>query len=431
MSNLSLFLRMVKQAWVVILAFVIICASLAGIITRLMYKPEYTVTQVFTIELAQNPLANSATVSDNQLSKTVPSLLCSDVFMNFMQEYIEQSGVKGSFMVTSLDNTNLFYLTAKSNSNENAKVIINEIQKHYSEIANKIIGEGSMKFIAPCGESALPSNAPNYASGISIGALLAIVISVAYFGLKAYFTDTVNGAGDISELGENLLLGAVHRAYHKSRSGESKADRNRIPLVTDSTAQLKFCQEISTISAKTDVKCKIEGYKTVLVTSTLSGEGKSSISLNLACDLADKGKRVAIIDFDLRSPCIAQRLGITKTNTSLTDALHSKSNDIITPTCVQNLFFIGNTQSTSALLTRKDYALLSVNLEALKSRFDYIIIDTPPSDFLSDSADIGELCDAFIYVIAQNSVSKARILRALSSFDTSKCEMLGYVINFA
>ena len=103
MSNLSLFLRMVKQAWVVILAFVIICASLGGIITRLMYKPEYTVTQVFTIELAQNPFANSATVSDNQLSKTVPSLLCSDVFLDFMQEYIEQSGVKGSFMVTSLD----------------------------------------------------------------------------------------------------------------------------------------------------------------------------------------------------------------------------------------------------------------------------------------------------------------------------------------
>lgn len=431
MSNLSLFLRMVKQAWVVILAFVIICASLGGIITRLIYKPEYTVTQVFTIELAQNPFANSATVSDNQLSKTVPSLLCSDVFLDFMQEYIEQSGVKGSFMVTSLDNTNLFYLTAKSNSNDNAKIIINEIQKHYSEIANKIIGESSMKFIAPSGESALPSNTPNYTGGIAIGGLLAIILSIAYFGLKAYFTDTVSDVDDISELGENLLLGSIHRAYHKSRSGEGKEEKNRIPLVTDSTAQLKFCQEISTISAKTDVKCKIEGYKTILVTSTLSGEGKSSLSLNLACDLADKGKRVAIVDFDLRSPCIAQRLGITKINTSLTDALHSKSNDILTPTSVQNLYFVGNLQSVSAQLTKKDYALLSVNLEALKSRFDYVIIDTPPSDFLSDSADIGELCDAFIYVIAQNSVSKARILRTLSSFDTSKCEMLGYVINFA
>lgn len=422
---------MVKTAWVVILAFIVICASLGGIITRCIYKPEYTVTQVFTIELSENPNANSATVSDNQLSKTVPSLLCSDSFIQFMDKYINQSGVKGRFKVTSLENSNIFYLTAVSDSNENAIVIINEIQKHFSEIANKIIGECSIKFLSAPGESALPSNTPNYTLGIALGALFAIVISVAYFGLKAHFTDTVSGVDDISELGESLLLGAVHRAYHKSRSGESKEERNRIPLVTDSTAQLKFCQEISTISSKTDVKCKIEGYKTILVTSTLSGEGKSSLSLNLACDLADKGKKVMIIDFDLRSPCIAKRLGITKIKASLTDALSKNGADIITSTPVQNLFYIGNIESSSAQLTKKDYATISNILDSLKNDFDYIIIDTPPSDFLSDSADIGELCDAFIYVIAQNSVSKARILRTLSGFDTSHCEMLGYVINFA
>lgn len=422
---------MLKGAWLIVLAAALLGATLGGVVTRAFYTPEYTVEQVFTIELENNPKANAATITDNQLSKTIPSLLCSDTFMGYMQKYIEQTGVKGKFYVTSLEHANIFYLTAISDSNESCMTIINEIQKRYGGIFDRVIGESRMKFLAPASESPLPSNTPNFAFGMGLGALIALLLCFGAIFLKSYMTDTINSPADISELGRGEYLGSVHRVFHKKRSSEEKKNKNRLSLVTDSNADLKLCQDISAISAKADMKCRQNGYKEIMVTSTLSGEGKSSVSLNLACDLADKGKRVLIIDFDLRSPCIAQRLGLKHTECELSQAIKKGSCDYIAKTQINNLFFAGNTSFASANMTMAEFEQIRRMLNEQRNNFDYIIIDTPPSDFLSDSEEIGEYVDAFIYVISQNAVSKSRVLRTLSGYDTSKCKMLGYVINFA
>ena len=429
-AKIRLFLYALKRVWLVILAITLTGATVGGIITRLVYTPEYEVNQVFTIELKNNPNVNLATSSDKQLSKTIPALLSSDTFSNYMKKYIDESGVKGRFSVTSLDNSNIFTLTAISNSNENAITIINEIQKRYTDIADRIVGESKMKFIAEPGLSALPSNSPHYTIGIAAGGLLALALCLAAIFFNVLITDTICSADDLSEISRSFYLGSVHRIYHKKRSGKEKNDDTKIPLVSDSSTELKFCQDISTISTKSDIKCKSNGYKTIMIASTLSGEGKSSICLNLAIDLASKGKNVLIMDFDLRSPCIAKRLGLKNTGTQLSDAIKKNATEFITQTDIPNLFYAGNTASTSVGFTTLDYKNLSNLLNRLRDGFDYIFIDTPPSDFLSDSAEIGELVDAFIYVISNNTVSKNRVLRTLSGFDTSKCEMLGYVINY-
>ena len=115
-AKIRLFLYALKRVWLVILAITLAGATVGGLITRLMYTPEYEVNQVFTIELKNNPNVNLATSSDKQLSKTIPALLSSDTFSNYMKKYIDESGVKGRFSVTSLDNSNIFTLTAISNS---------------------------------------------------------------------------------------------------------------------------------------------------------------------------------------------------------------------------------------------------------------------------------------------------------------------------
>lgn len=428
-TKLSLFLRLLQRYLALLLILCIAGGAGAGIITYCIYTPEYTVTRAFTIELDSHPGANRATVSENQLSKTIPSLLSSDAFQSYMKDYIAQSNVKGTFRVTSLEYSNIFYLTVVSDSNESCNVIIDEIQKRYSGIADKIIGKSTMKYMAPPSYSALPSNAPNYTLGIILGALAVLIIFTALLVLKTIFTKTVTSAFDIEQEGNFHCLASIHRVYHKKRSGEGKEDLRKIPLVTDSNAELDFRRDISALSTNTIRRCIDKGIKTLLITSTVSGEGKSSVSLNLACDLADKGKRVIIIDFDLRSPCIAERLGISRIPVTLTDAIKN-GNSCIAETDIPNLYFAGNIQDGTAELNRKDFKRLSEITEKLKSRFDYIIIDTPPSGFFGDAIEIGELADGFIYVVSYNSVSKNSVMRSLSSFDDSNCQMLGFVLNY-
>lgn len=429
-TKLNLLLKLFKKYLALLLVMCIAGGLGAGIITYCIYTPEYTVTRAFTIELEKHPGANYATISENQLSKTIPSLLSSDTFQSYMKEYMDQSGVKGTFRITSLEYSNIFYLTVMSDSNESCNIIIDEIQKRYSGIADKVVGESTMKFMAPPSYSSLPSNAPNYTIGIIIGILAMLLIFTALLVLKAVFTQTVTSAHDIEEEGNFTCLATVHRVYHKKRSGESKKDFNRIPLVTDGSAGLDLCRDISTLSANTMRLCADKDFNTLLVTSTAPGEGKSSVSLNLACDLADKGKRVIIIDFDLRAPCIAERLGITNVPVTLTDAIKNGNNCIV-ETDIPNLYFSGNVQDGTAELNRNDFKKLSEIIENFKSGFDYVIIDTPPSGFFGDAIEIGELADSFIYVISYNSISKNSVMRSLSSFDDSHCQMLGFVLNFA
>lgn len=421
---------LLKRFGLLILILSTVGGILGGIISYSIYTPQYTVTQAFTIKLTEHPGANTATLSDNQLSKTIPSLLSSDTFVEYMKPYMQSSGVTGHFIVASLEYSNIFYLTVVSDNNNSCIKIIDNIQSHYGELARGVIGESEMKFMAPPAYSNLPSNAPNYTLGVVLGALSVLIISAAALIIKARFTNTVTSSKDIESEINAPCLSTIHQIYHKRRSGESKEERRKIPLVLSENTDLEFKQEISTLSTNLDKICKRKGFRSILITSTASGEGKSSVSLNLACDLADKGKRVIILDCDLRTPCIAENLDIANTPIQLSEAImNDYYSDCIVKTDINNLYFAGNLDSDSRAFESMASKSFKNLVEELKKKFDYVIIDSPPSGFLGDAIEIGEIVDGFIYVISHNCISKSYILRSLSSFDEAKCEMLGFVIN--
>lgn len=420
---------LLRKFWLLLLVLFTVGGLLGGGISYAVYSPEYEVTQAFTVKVENHPSASSATVSDNQLSKTIPSLLSSDTFINYMKPYMKSSGVKGSFRVTSLEHSNIFYITAKSSSNDNCLTIINELQKHYNEVARGVIGDSTMKFLAPPAMSKLPSNVPNYNRGILIGAFALLLLVLAVLVLIAYYTKTVTSADELQDSVNAPCLIQLHQVYHKRRSGESKKEINRLPLVVDENADLRFRQEIASLTANCERICREKNYKSILVASSASGEGKSSVSLNLACDLADRGRRVVLVDFDLRAPSIAQMLDINSIPTQLYDALMNESYDCAVQTGIEGLFLAGNIESRANAFDKLTSDKLQRLVDELKKQFDYVIIDSSPIGLLGDAIQIGEIVDSYIFVIAYNSVSKSYALRSLSSFDDSNSEMLGFVLN--
>lgn len=420
---------LLRKFWACVIVLVLVGAVLGGVVSAVVYKAEYTVTQAFTIKLANHPYANSATVSDNQLSKTIPNLLSSDTFNQHMKPYIRESGVVGTFKVTSLEASNIFYLTVVSDSNENCQRIINDIQAHYGEVAKGVIGESTMKFMAPPAMNKLPSNSPKLGIGILLGALIMLVITMSGFVLQAWFTKTVSSADDMLSAVSVPCLAQIHQVYHKRRSRDTKKDLNKITLVVDDNADLSFRQEISALSTNVDKICRQKDYKSILVTSSVSGEGKSTVSLNLACDMADRGKRVVIVDCDLRVPSIAESLDVTSVAIPLYDAILEQKFDCAVSTRVKNLYLAGNVEGDSEAFERITSKKLKALIDSLKLQFDYVILDSPPVGLLGDAIQIGEIVDGFIYVVAHNSLSKSYVLQSLSSFDDSNSEMLGFVLN--
>ncbi|MEI6863617.1 MAG: CpsD/CapB family tyrosine-protein kinase, partial [Candidatus Omnitrophota bacterium] len=154
----------------------------------------------------------------------------------------------------------------------------------------------------------------------------------------------------------------------------------------------------------------------IMITSAVEENGKSVTCCNLASTIAsDPNKRVALIDCDIRKPSI-HTLFNTKRAPGITDILEgrSKLSDLIKSPSAGNLFLIPagtETQHPSDLL--RGQALRDL-LETLKSSFDYVIIDTPPTLPVTDSRIIGHLCDAIILVIRFDKTSKKNIKDSFS-----------------
>lgn len=182
---------------------------------------------------------------------------------------------------------------------------------------------------------------------------------------------------------------------------------------------------------RTNLQFCSEEKKVIAVTSSIPGEGKSSVSLGLAISLAEIGKKVILVDTDLRKSILDQKVSYDGEVKGLCVYLSGQEamQDVVCKTNIQNLYLImaGATPPNPAeLLSEKSFGKM---IEILKSVYDYVIVDTPPLGNVIDSAIIAEKCDGLIYVIGSGEVSSRFIKENIKQLQKSGCPILGAVLN--
>lgn len=429
-KKLGYFLTLLRRVWIIILVFCVICGAASGIISRITYKPEYTVTQTFTINVLEHPEANTASTSETTLSKAVPSLMTSATFMDYMSPFIEETGASGRFMVTSLSNTNLFYITVVGRSNEDCITIINTLDEKSTYIMSKVLGDCEMELIATPSTSKFPSNSPKYIQAIIIGAMLELVIAFALLLVHTKFAKTFFDIDEAEKILNSQCLAIINEENVKRRS-DTKKQKNTMPIITSEDASLELNQSINKLSTRIMSYCRDKGANTIMLTSTIPGEGKTSICANVACNLADMGSRVLIVDCDLRKPNVFSSIDANKDENSLTKAIESDKNasEFITKTDIENLYLLGNTATDENAVLNANSEKIKDIINSQKDNFDYILLDTPPVGMLGDGISISDAADAFVYVISHNYVNANYVKRSLSIFNSTDAKMLGFVIN--
>lgn len=169
--------------------------------------------------------------------------------------------------------------------------------------------------------------------------------------------------------------------------------------------------------------------KTIVVTSSEPGEGKSTVSGNLASILAQNDKRVIIIDCDLRKPNIHKKLEISN-SVGLTEYIAGIKglNDVIQKLS-ENFSVItsGNIPpNPSEILSSKAMERL---LRDLNIGFDYIILDTPPLNLVTDAQVLAGKCDGTILVVKAEATSKDEVTKAYNELKKVNANILGAVLN--
>lgn len=191
------------------------------------------------------------------------------------------------------------------------------------------------------------------------------------------------------------------------------------------TEQYKLIRANLDFTLPENEKCPVIG-----VTSSMRGEGKSTTAVNLAYVFAEKGHKVLLIDGDLRIPSIAKKLEIESTP-GLTDLLKGKGAQIseFKSHLLNNWFIL-----PSGDIPPNPSELLGSNrmdnvLKQLREFFDYIIIDLPPVNIVSDAVAISHLITGMIVVIREDYTEKKELERCMRQLKLSNVKVLGTVLN--
>lgn len=178
-----------------------------------------------------------------------------------------------------------------------------------------------------------------------------------------------------------------------------------------------------------DVKCPIIG-----VTSANRAEGKSTTAINLSYVLAEGGKRVLLIDGDLRIPSIAKKMGIDSTP-GLTDLLlgndSGQQNGVLKAIVLDNWFVL-----PAGVLPPNPNELLgsrrmASTLKVLSEKFDYIVIDLPPVNVVSDAVAVSQHITGMVVVVREHYTEKKEFEQCFRQLKMSNVNILGCVMNQA
>ena len=170
--------------------------------------------------------------------------------------------------------------------------------------------------------------------------------------------------------------------------------------------------------------------RTILVTSSMKGEGKTTVSANLAAAFAQLGRRVLIVDADFRRPMVHKVFGLDNRQGITTSLLkHGSPLEYVRPTAVPGLFALPSgpiPPNPSELLMTSAMAAF---LESVKPQFDHIVFDTPPVTIVTDAAILTTKVDGTVLVVRSGTVDRRLLKRAMALLDQVKANILGVVVN--
>ena len=251
--------------------------------------------------------------------------------------------------------------------------------------------------------------------------LLGVGLPVGIIYLIGLTKFKIEGRVDVEKLTSLSVIGDIPLADEKS--GSIAVFENQNNLMSETFRNVR-----------TNLQFMLEnGKNVILVTSTISGEGKSFLSSNLAISLSLLGKKVVIVGLDIRKPGLNKVFNLSRKEQGITQFLTNPAvnlMDLVQPSDInKNLFILpgGAVPPNPTELLARDG--LEKAIETLKTNFDYVILDTAPVGMVTDTLLIGRTADLSVYVCRADYTRKAEFTLVNELSEKNKLPNLCVVIN--
>ncbi|PYY10504.1 MAG: hypothetical protein DMG61_21570 [Acidobacteria bacterium] len=285
----------------------------------------------------------------------------------------------------------------------------------------------NIRLIDPAGATGLPVS-PNLRRTSCIGLFLGFLLSAAAIGIREGMDRALRDPAEVESFTAMPSL-AIIPQHHPSprlltpRVGEAP----QIMCLTEPrTAAAEACRALGT-----SVLLASADLKSLLVSSPLPGEGKTMTAANLAVVLAQQGKRVLLVDADLRKPGLDREFRIASTP-GLSDLLSGSAGEepvIQQIERVSGLSIVSAGSSQARTAETLGSARMRSLMESWRERYDYVILDTPPILAATDAVRLSKEVDSVLLVIRSGQTSRDALARSCDLLNQANAPVLGIVVN--
>ena len=259
-----------------------------------------------------------------------------------------------------------------------------------------------------------PNARRNYIIAIIIGLLLPAIIIM----LIDYFNNKIQSDEDIEAVTDFPILGHVIRSKETSKA-----------VIVDYPMSLT-AESVRAIRTNFQFVANEKARNTILLTSSVKGEGKSFTTLNIALSLGMNNKKVVLVNFDLRRPKLHDYLGIdSEQGLSAYLSGNAVLNDIILTTRFENVDAI-----LAGVIPPNPMELIGseqtkIMFDELKKRYDYILIDSPPIGVVADAFLLIQYSDVNVFIVRQNYTLKKAFAQLMQTLKKKGVTNINIVFN--
>ncbi len=427
-SFLNDFLHRFRRLWLVVLALTVGFAGLFYYRTSSTYSPTYVAEATVSVEIVNGGIYANRNTAE-QMGLIFPYILTSGALSDVIAEDLGTSGVPGTINVSSIKGTNLLTITVSSWDAQYAYDVLQSVLNNYPEVAQFVVGQTELKVIDDSGVPTDTGRESVIRGSIKRGALIGFALGLAFVALYVLAFRTIRNENELRSLLNIPCLGTLPFYQKKQRRNSTRTEIN---ILNDGESS-DYVESIRLV--RTRLERQMEDKQVLMVTSSISGEGKSTVASNLAISMARKGKRVVLVDCDLRNPSVSQIFDLKEEYPGLVSILRGESRmeDSLVP--VQDhgnpigLTLLPGGKREPRLVEILSSDKMKTVIETLRTMADVVILDTPPSAMLVDAMMLVRLVDAVAYVIMSDYARRRYIFEGVEELSSAGAPIVGCILN--
>ncbi len=420
-----------------ILAFVIaIVLAVAGVFIydKMFKKPVYqarTTVVIAKSDVSSAEGTSAASLNDinasQKLVTTYAEIAKSELVLNQVIEnlglHVNAKELSKNLVIKPVDDTSILSISVKDLNARLSATIANEIAKVFAKEVTEIYKVENVTQLSVASTPETPSN-NTLSRDIVLAMAIAVLGVVGIAFLKYYLDDTVKHSDDVEKLVGLSMTGRVLKGDVKARRAESELIVEKSPkaIVSENIKSLRTNLQFTSVDAH---------IKSILVTSTNAGEGKSFISANLAISFAQADKKVLLVDCDLRKGRVHRLFNIPNTE-GLSNLLATDLHGIvkyIRKTKIKNLDVVTcgtyPPNPSELLASKKNRRAIGMMCD----HYDVVILDGAPVGGLADSVILSSLVDETLIVVRDGATSRADLAAAKEALEKVGAKVAGVVFN--